>query len=388
MRLRTGSALVLLCGLSAAPVAMADECVEPAAADIPSIVLQKWLDGFEQPVHLAHAGDGSGRLFVVEQAGRIRVIEDGRLRPDPLLDIRGRVTSGGEKGLLSVAFHPRHTDNGYFYVDYTARDGGLYTVVSRFTRGTDGRADPASEHVLLRIAQPYGNHNGGQLAFGPDGYLYIGMGDGGSANDPHGHGQNLSTLLGALLRIDVDRAAEGGSYAIPADNPFLNVPGARPEIWAYGLRNPWRFSFDTSTGVLYLADVGQDRVEEIDIVTAGANLGWAIMEGDRCNTRSANLCVRSDLVAPIARYGHDEGVAATGGHVYRGKNVPGLCGVYLYADYGTGRLWGLRYRDGRVQAARRLLDSGPHISSFGQDEDGEVYILDLEGSILRVARMD
>lgn len=376
---------VFLCGLFAAPAIAGVPCEEPATGDIPSITLRKWLDGLDRPVHLADAGDADDRLYVVEQAGRIRVVENGGLRPEPLLDIRGRVASGGEKGLLSVAFHPRHAENGYFYVDYTASDGGLHTVVSRFTRGAGGRADPASEQVLLRIAQPYANHNGGQLAFGPDGYLYIGMGDGGSAGDPHGHGQNLATLLGALLRIDVDHPGEDIAYGIPADNPFLDVPGARPEIWAYGLRNPWRFSFDTRTGMLYLADVGQDRVEEIDIVTRGANLGWAIMEGDRCNAKSAGVCGRDDLTAPIATYGHGEGVAVTGGHVYRGRAVPGLCGVYLYADYGTGRLWGLRYRDGHAQAIRRLLDTGLHISSFGQDSDGEVYVIDLDGGILRVA---
>ncbi|MBK8163893.1 MAG: PQQ-dependent sugar dehydrogenase [Gammaproteobacteria bacterium] len=388
-RLRAaGAGIVIALSCAAGAAAAAPRCDEPAGADIPAIALQEWLGGFEQPVHLAHAGDGSGRLYVVEQAGRIRVIEDGKVRPDPLLDIRRQVTSGGEKGLLSVAFHPRHADNGYFYVDYTARDGGLHTVVSRFTRGADGRADPASERVLLRIAQPYGNHNGGQLAFGPDGHLYIGMGDGGSANDPHGHGQNLATLLGALLRIDVDRAEGGAPYGIPADNPFRDVRGARPEIWAYGLRNPWRFSFDSVTGILYLGDVGQDRVEEIDAVTAGANLGWSIMEGDRCNAKSAELCRRGDLAAPIATYGHDEGIAVTGGHVYRGRAVPGLCGVYLYADYGSGRVWGLRYRDGRVQSARRLLDTDLNVSSFGQGPDGEVYLLDLGGRILRVARAE
>jgi glucose/arabinose dehydrogenase len=380
-----GAAVWLLCapGVSAAP-----PCEEPADASIPDVALQEWMSGFSSPVHLAHAGDGSERLFVVEQAGSIRVVERGKLGPEPFLDIRQRVSSGGEKGLLSVAFHPRYADNGHLYVNYTTRDGGLQTIVSRFTRGADGRADPASERVLLEIAQPYGNHNGGQLAFGPDGYLYIGMGDGGSANDPHGHGQNLATLLGALLRIDVDRAGEGAPYGIPADNPFLDAPGARPEIWAYGLRNPWRFSFDRAAGTLYLADVGQDRVEEIDIVTAGANLGWAIMEGDRCNAKSAELCRRDDLTAPIATYGHDEGVAVTGGHVYRGRAVPGLCGTYLYADYGSGRVWGLRFRDGRVVAQRRLLDSRLNISSFGLDRDGELYLLDLGGRILRVARAD
>jgi glucose/arabinose dehydrogenase len=380
-----GAVLLLLCATAARA---GPHCEEPADATIPAIALQEWVSGFTSPVHLAHAGDGSDRLYVVEQAGRIRVVERGTLDPKPFLDIRKRVASGGEKGLLSVAFHPRYADNGYLYVDYTARDGGLHTIISRFTRGADGRADPASELVLLRIAQPYDNHNGGQLAFGPDGYLYIGMGDGGSANDPHGHGQNLASLLGALLRIDVDVARDKTPYGVPADNPFLDVPGARPEIWAYGLRNPWRFSFDTRTGTLFLADVGQDRIEEIDIVTAGANLGWDIMEGGWCNAKSAELCERDDLTAPIVTYGHDEGVAVTGGYVYRGNAVPGLCGAYLYADYGSGRVWGLRYRDGRVQAARRLLDTDFNVSSFGQGPDGEVYLLDLGGRILRIGRAD
>jgi glucose/arabinose dehydrogenase len=367
----------------------AAECREPAAAGIPAIALQEWLSGFSSPVHLTHAGDGSDRLYVVEQAGLIRVVDQDKIAPEPLLDIRKRVTSGGEKGLLSVAFHPQYSANGYFYVDYTAREkDGLYTFVSRYTRGAGGRADPASERVLLKIAQPYDNHNGGQLAFGPDGYLYIGMGDGGGANDPHGNGQNLATLLGTLLRIDVDHPQGKMAYGIPTDNPFVDVPRARPEIWAYGLRNPWRFSFDSRTGTLYLADVGQDRSEEIDIVTAGANLGWNIMEGGWCNAKSAALCGRKDLIAPIVTYGHDEGIAVTGGHVYRGAAVPDLCGTYLYADYGSGRIWGLRYRDGRVLARQRLLDSDLHVSSFGQDRDGEVYVIDLGGRIMRVARAD
>jgi len=380
-----GAVALLLCapGARAAPA-----CEEPADGKIPAIALQEWVSGLASPVHLTHAGDGSERLYVVEQAGRIRVVERGKLDPQPYLDIRQRVASGGEKGLLSVVFHPHHADNGHLYVDYTVHDGGLHTIVSRFTRGADGRADPASELILLRIAQPYDNHNGGQLAFGPDGYLYIGMGDGGSANDPHGHGQNLATLLGALLRIDVDQVRDGAPYGIPADNPFLDVAGAQPEIWAYGLRNPWRFSFDTRTGTLYLADVGQDRIEEIDVVAAGANLGWNIMEGNRCNAKSARLCERKDLTSPIVTYGRDQGVAVTGGHVYRGSAVPGLCGTYLYADYGSGRVWGLRYRDGRVLARRNLLDSALNVSSFGQDGDGEVYLLDLGGRILRVVRAD
>lgn len=383
-----GAAGIMFLVLGGVHAAAAAECQEPADTRIPAIALQEWLGGFSNPVHLTHAGDGSGRLYVVEQAGRIRVVEQGKIKPEPLLDIRQQVASGGEKGLLSVAFHPRYADNGYLYVDYTARDDGLHTVISRFTRGADGRVDPASELVLLRIAQPYDNHNGGQLAFGPDGFLYIGMGDGGSANDPHRHGQNLATLLGALLRIDVEHPREKIAYSIPADNPFIDVPGARPEIWAYGLRNPWRFSFDTRTGTLYLADVGQDRIEEIDIVTAGANFGWSVMEGGWCNAKSVELCERKDLTAPIVTYGHDEGVAVTGGYVYRGNAVPDLCGTYLYADYGSGRIWGLRYRDGRVMAEKRLLDTALNISSFGQDQDGEIYALGLGGKIMRIVRAD
>lgn len=377
-------ALFVLLAAGAGNPAIAADCREPDDDTIPAIALQEWLTGLSEPVHLIHAGDGSSRLYVVEQAGRIRVIEQGRLQEEPLLDIRKRVESGGEKGLLSVAFHPRYADNGYLYVNYTSRDGGLYTIVSRFKRDRAGRIDPGDQHVLLKIAQPYANHNGGQIAFGPDGYLYIGMGDGGSANDPHGHGQNLATLLGALLRIDVDRPRDSIPYDVPADNPFVSVPGARPEIWAYGLRNPWRFSFDTRGGALFLADVGQDRVEEIDVVTAGGNYGWDIMEGDLCNARLTALCERGDLIAPIATYGHDDGVAVTGGYVYRGNNVPGLCGAYLYGDYGSGRIWGLRYRAGRAATGKMLLDTPLNISSFGQGPDGEIYVLDLGGRIMRI----
>lgn len=374
--------------LSATEVAGAAPCAEPpATAPIPDITLAEVASGFNNPVHIAHDGTPQ-RLYVVEQAGTIRIIENGKVLPEPFLDISARVESGGEKGLLSVAFHPRYADNGLLYVDYTTRrDGRLYTHISRFRRAAPLRADAASETVLLRIEQPYSNHNGGQLAFGPDGYLYIGMGDGGSANDPHDHGQNLGSLLGKILRIDVDASGGGLPYVIPPDNPFTKRKDARAEIWAYGLRNPWRFAFDAATGRLYAADVGQDAVEEIDIIERGGNYGWRIMEGDICTPAINAQCDRRGLVPPIHVYRHPEGFSITGGFVYRGASVPGLCGVYLFADYVTQRLWGLRYDGARVATHRELIGAAfieralgrwrlgsLQISSFGQDADLELYV--------------
>ena len=355
---------------------------------IPEIRLQPVVSGLTDPVSLTHDGARDDRLFVVEQAGVIRVIENGRLLDSPFLDIRDRVASGGETGLLSVAFHPHYADNGYFYVDYTTRDHLiLYTVVSRFRRSSPLHADVGSEAVLLKVTQPFSNHNGGQIAFGPDGLLYIGMGDGGAANDPLDHGQNLGTLLGTLLRIDVDHAEAPLPYAIPANNPFRSTQGARAEIWAYGFRNPWRFAFDTLTGRLFVADVGQDQVEEIDVVSAGGNYGWDIFEGDRCR-KARSLCVNPKLRAPIQTYRHPQGMAVTGGYVYRGAALPQLCGVYVYGDYATGRIWGLIYdpaRD-RVTAQRELLRTSLNISSFGTDRDDELYVLGhRSGVVMRVA---
>ncbi len=283
-------------------------CVAPAShLPIPAIALKELVDGLRNPVHVTHAGDGSGRLFVVEQHGTIRIVENGRLRPEAFLDISDRVDSGGEKGLLSVAFHPQYKQNGFFYVNYTTRQRNLYTIVAQFKRATFNRAEPVSERVLLKIRQPFGNHNGGQLAFGPDGYLYIGMGDGGAGNDPHDNGQRPDTLLGALLRIDVDRKAARKPYAIPPDNPFVGRSNYRQEIWAYGLRNPWRFSFDAGDGRLYLADVGQDRYEEIDVIDKGRNYGWNIMEGNICTPGVDRRCDKSGLTPPIFAYPHPEG---------------------------------------------------------------------------------
>lgn len=369
-------ALLLLWPL-VAPAATHQPCTDDRGSGFARIQLKEVARGLRQPVHLTHAGDGSGRLFVVEQAGVVRVIDRGTLSPQPLLDIRRRVSSGGERGLLSLAFHPDYRNNGYAYVNYTSRKGGLHTVVSRFRRLDRNRLDPTSEKVLLKIDQPYGNHNGGQIAFGPDGYLYIGMGDGGAANDPENNGQNPATLLGALLRIDVDRRQPPRGYGIPGDNPFVGKHGHRPEIWALGLRNPWRFSFDARTGRLYLADVGQDEVEEVNVITRGGNYGWRVMEGDQCTPDVDPDCDKSGYALPIATYRHPQGFSITGGYVYRGDRIAGLCGSYLYSDYVTPVIRALRY-DGRRVTARTRLYSGNRlaISSFGQDEAHELYVLD------------
>ncbi len=378
--MRTALFLLMLLAL---PAVAAPPCREPAPdAPIPDIGFAEVARGFKNPVHINHAGDGSGRLFVVEQAGQIRIIENGKIRPVPFLDIGDRVESGGEKGLLSIAFHPRYRDNGFAYVNYTTDRRGLQTIVSRFRRLDRDRLDPASETVLLRIDQPYSNHNGGQIAFGPDGYLYIGMGDGGSANDPHNHAQNPASLLGKFLRIDVNSTGPGLAYAIPKDNPFLNQSRYRPEIWALGLRNPWRFSFDAANGRLWAADVGQNKVEEIDIIRRGGNYGWRIMEGDICTPGIDDPCRTEGLEPPLHTYRHPAGFSVTGGHVYRGQTVPGLCGTYLFGDYVTRRLWGLRTDGQRVRAHRELAKGKFAVSSFGVDEANELYIADHAGGTI------
>jgi len=347
---------------------------------IPPIRIEPLVDGFEEPVYLTHAGDGSGRLFVVERAGRVRVLQNGVVLPDVFLDIAGQVQSKGqEQGLLSIAFHPNFPQDRRVYVDYTNRDGD--TVVARYQTTPDTTAiDPATELVLLTIAQPYPNHNGGQLQFGPDGYLYIGTGDGGLANDPHENGQNPAALLGKILRVGVDF---GEPYTVPADNPFVDEPGYRPEIWALGLRNPWRFSFDRLTGDMVIADVGQNQFEEVNFEAAdspgGLNFGWDVMEGFHCFSDSD--CSPDGLTLPVAEYDHSQGCSVTGGYVYRGGGNSALQGVYLYADYCSGRVWALRVGgDGPVQA----LDTDLNVSSFGEDEAGELYLVDLKGGVYQV----
>lgn len=315
-----------------------------------------------------------GRWYVLEQAGRVMTFREGDARPSVFLDIRDRVTSGGETGLLGIALAPDFARSGVFFLDYT-QGGPLRTHISSFTsNGTV--ADRASEAVLLEIAQPYSNHNGGQLAFGPDGHLYIGMGDGGSGGDPQGNAQNTSVLLGKILRIDVrDRTR----YTIPADNPGFG----RREIWAYGFRNPWRFSFEG--GTLYVADVGQNRYEEIDVVGTGGNYGWNRMEGFHCYGTST--CDRTGLILPIAEYDHSEGCSVTGGYVYRGAD-PALDGIYFFGDYCSGRVWGLRYAAGRTAALQQVATTGFSVSTFARDNAGNVYVLQYgsSGAFYRILR--
>lgn len=339
---------------------------------------------FERPVFLTHAGDDSEFLYVIEQEGVIHRI--GPASPgqtDVFLDIRSSVTRGGnEEGLLGLAFSPAFADNGQFYVYYSATKPRR-SVLSRFETRADGLADPESEEVVLEVGQPFPNHNGGMITFGPDGMLYIGLGDGGSAGDPHRNGQNPGTLLGTILRIDTEHPADGAPYAIPGDNPFVGDPGARDEVWAYGLRNPWRFSFDRATGDLWVGDVGQNAREEVDIVHPGANYGWNVMEGSTCfRTRSCN---DDGLQAPVAEYGHNLGCSVTGGYVYRGKRLPALKGVYLYGDFCSGRIWGLHHDGTEVTAQAELVRAQFQVSSFGEDADGEVYVLGFDGGIYTFA---
>lgn len=347
--------------------------------------------GLQSPVYVTGAGDGSGRLFIVEQIGRIRILQNGVLLPAPFLDIRSLVVSGGERGLLSVAFHPQFKTNGVFVVDYTRASKTPSevgdTVIERFTAGPSTNvANPASGQSLLVINQPQPNHNGGLVKFGPDGFLYIGMGDGGSSGDSgsghatQGNGQSLTTLLGKLLRID---AGATGRYTIPAGNPNFGA-GTRREIWAYGLRNPWRFSFDRATGDLYIGDVGQDAWEEIDFQTAGfaggANYGWPLWEATH---RYRSGPAPAGDTKPVAEYSHDGGQCSmTGGYVYRGARIPALSGFYLFGDYCTGRIWALVKFAGHWRLSL-LRDTAYQISSFGEDDAGELYLVALSGAVYR-----
>lgn len=340
-------------------------------------------DAFASPVHLT-APSGDGRLFVVDQPGTIRIISDGTLLPDPFLDIRDRVQDGGERGLLSMAFHPDYASNGQFYVNYTDTNGN--TRVERYLVSADPNiADVTSAQLVLGVEQPFANHNGGQLAFAPDGMLWIGMGDGGGGGDPDGRAQDLSDLLGKLLRIDVDG---GTPYAIPADNPFVGDVDARGEIWAYGVRNPWRFSFDAENGDVYVADVGQQEYEEVNrvsITVGGVNYGWNTMEGKHCFLDPD--CSASGLELPVLEYDHDDGCSITGGHVYRGSALPEIAGHYFYGDYCGG--WVRSFRiDGGIATDEEEWDFGDigSVLSFGVDAAGEMYVLTRDDSGGRVWR--
>ncbi len=346
------------------------------------------VEGLQTPVFVTHAGDGSGDLYVLEKAGTIRIVRAGELLADPFLDISERVTTAGnEQGLLGLAFAPDYVESGYFFVNYSATNDD--TVIARFQRVADSappRADPTGEFVVLQLAQPARNHNGGMLAFGPDGYLYIGMGDGGASGDRYGNGQNPDTLLGKMLRLDVT-SDPTQPYTIPADNPWVGVDwngqDVRDEIWAVGLRNPWRYSFDRATGDLWIGDVGQNQYEEIHFAAAasdgGQNYGWPIMEASHCYASSD--CDVTGLTLPVAEYSHTGHCSVTGGYVYRGAAFPTLAGVYFYGDYCSGTIWAT-WPTGDVWQTAELFDSGVQLSSFGEDEAGELYLTDMSGGRL------
>lgn len=354
----------------------ANDFYSPDVKSFPNLEYYIWetiVTGLERPVDIRHVDDE--RLFLLEKVGRIRILENGELISKPYLDISDRVgNQGNEQGLLGLAFHPSYKENGLFFLNYTNvnRD----TVVARFRVTNNANiADPSSEVILISVKQPFSNHNGGSLAFGPDGYLYIGLGDGGSAGDPLGNGQKLDTFLGKILRLEVDAA---GTYSIPADNPFGN------EIWAFGLRNPWRISFDSRKGDLYIADVGQNQWEEINFVESnapgGINFGWNYYEGSHSYSGTTQQGVVFEN--PVAEYDHSQGCSVTGGYVYRGT-MPEWNGIYLYGDYCTGTIWGLIRSDGGWQT-QRLFEVGGNITSFGQDASQEIYVAFDDGRIFRL----
>lgn len=343
--------------------------------------------GVGYPLYVTAAPGDSSRIFIVDKGGTIRIVKDGALLPAPFLDMTSLVSTGGEQGLLGLAFDPGYATNGRFVVHYT--DTGGNTRVSTFARsGADpDLADPASEQVVLTAEQPFGNHNGGQLLFGPDGLLYLGLGDGGSGGDPDGRGQDLTDLLGSILRLDLRATSP---YTIPAENPFAGTPEARPEIWSYGLRNPWRFSFDRATGDLYIGDVGQNQWEEVDVSPAaegggrGVNFGWNIMEGLHCYASAS--CEQSGLALPVLEYSHDDGCSVTGGYVYRGAVIPALQGFYFYADYCGGWVRSIRYQGGQATEPFNWpsLAPGGSVTSFGEDAAGELYVTSSDGGVFRI----
>ena len=354
-----------------------------------SLGLQTVATGLNFPVFLTNVPDDDSRLFIIEKAGRIRIIKDGTLLGTPFLDIAPLVSTGFEQGLLGLAFDPNYAGNGRFYVNYTDTAGDTQ-IVRYLVSANPDIARAVQDKILLSVDQPFSNHNGGNIIFGPDGYLYIGMGDGGSSNDPQGNGQDLTDLLGSVLRVDV-RPDE--DYAIPNDNPFRNHPSAREELWDYGLRNPWRFSFDLQTGDLYIADVGQNAREEINVApeTAGGgkgfNYGWNIMEGTICTPGINPNCTTAGLRLPVLDYDHSGGnCSITGGYVYRGTAIPNIQGTYFYGDFCAGWVRSFRYQNGQAtdQTEWSSLSPGGQITSFGEDNQGEIYILSQQGGVYRV----
>ena len=355
---------------------------DPLPSDF-TLKLQEVASGLTNPVYVT-SPPGDSRLFIVEQPGRIRILDNGQLLATPFLDIASRVSSGGERGMLSVAFHPQYATNGFFYVYFTGTGGEIR--IERFTRTNASQANAASAKVILTVAHPRSNHNGGLATFGPDGMLYLGLGDGGGGGDPDLNGQNRTTLLGKLLRIDVN---SGDPYAIPAGNPFVGQSNARQEIWAMGLRNPWRYAFDQVTGRLYLADVGQDAIEEVNVVTAtraGVNYGWNVLEGSSCYNAAA--CSKSGFEIPVLEYNHSNNqCSVTGGFVYRGSAIPEITGVYFYADYCAGWVKSFTYSNGAATDQRDWnLGNVGSVTSFGVDAAGELYLTSSNGRVYKFVK--
>jgi len=354
----------------------------------PQLALELVASGFSSPLDLEQPDDGSGKMFVVEQGGKIKILQKGSILAAPFLDISSRITTGGEMGLLGVTFHRNFATTRKLYVNYVRTvSGQVQSVIAEYavSASNSNQADATSERILLTVDQigNFANHKAGQLAFGPDGFLYFGLGDGGSGGDPFGHGQSTQTLLGKLMRIDVDGTPSAGlQYRIPSDNPFAGG-GGLPEIYAYGFRNPWRFSFDPA-GRLFLADVGESQFEEVNLVQKGGNYGWNIMEASHC-FNPATGCNTAGLMLPIAEYSHQEGNAIIGGYLYGGASIVSLQGTYVFGDLGSGKIWGLQQQSESSTWTRTLLaTTGKMISSFGQDQSKELYLVDLSGSIFRL----
>jgi glucose/arabinose dehydrogenase len=381
-RLMLSAILVLLVILSIMVFNFARSFILRPASTNTTYRLVKVVEGFKAPLYVTSAADGSGRLFMVEQDGLIRIVRDLQILEPPFLNVKTLVSrDGSERGLLGMAFHPRYGETGTFFINYTDVNGDTAVVRYRVSPDNPDRADPNSAEMILQVDQPYPNHNAGQLAFGPDGYLYIGLGDGGAAGDPHGNGQNGMTLLGKMLRLDVD---SDRPYAIPPTNPFVGRPDFAPEIWAYGLRNPWRYSFDRQTGDLYIADVGQNNWEEINYQAAtsrgGENYGWNLYEATHPFQNGQAI----GAVPPIAEYSHADGCSVTGGYVYRGAALPDLQGTYLFGDFCSGTIWATRRAPDGTWQTRILMNSGIPISSFGEDESGELYVVNYGGGLFRM----
>jgi len=346
----------------------------------PSVTLSLVVSGFDHPLGFQIPDDASGPIFIVEQPGKIRLVNNGSIASTPFLDISSKVNfDGGEQGLLGLAFHPNYNQHPFFYVDYDRLMGGQrQTVIAEYGLSSDAnQAAIGSERILLVINQPNPNHKGGQLAFGPDGFLYIAMGDGGTSSN----GQSLQTLLGKILRIDIDHTDTGLQYAVPTDNPFV-AGGGLPEIWAYGFRNPWRFSFERGATRLFVADVGENSFEEVDLVQKGLNFGWDTMEGAHCFSPSSG-CNMTGLTQPIAEYDHSEGATVIGGFMYHGTAITGLVGAYVFGDFSDGKIWKLTESSG-TWTRTLLMNTGRSITSFGQDSAGELYVVDYSGSVLKI----